>query len=147
MAKVREKKIKAVFGRNIVYSETKEAKDHYNQSRFGELKEGRILYSLVEAFYLIEKNLVRYRIHTDQLSHRKIGNTIKYLSKVRKNILSQLEESEKEKYVKTIGKYNKQKSFSKKTKDIALKFATLVLPTEISDDLLVFYLNKIRRTR
>lgn len=49
-----EKKIKAVFAREYIYSETKEAKDVYEKSRFGEIKEGKIIYSLVEAFYLMQ---------------------------------------------------------------------------------------------
>jgi tRNA-intron endonuclease len=51
----RQKKIKAIFSREIVISDTKEAKEMYNQSRFGELKENKIQYSLVEALYLLEK--------------------------------------------------------------------------------------------
>ena len=39
-------------------SEAKESKDLYEQSRFGESKEGKILYSLVEALYLLEKDKV-----------------------------------------------------------------------------------------
>ncbi|MBL7147281.1 MAG: tRNA-intron lyase [Nanoarchaeota archaeon] len=39
-------------------SEDKEAKELYEQSRFGESKEGKILYSLVEVLYLLEKERV-----------------------------------------------------------------------------------------
>ncbi len=50
-----EKKIKAIFLRENVVSKTKEAKDVYSQSRFGEIKENEVIYSLVEAMYLLEK--------------------------------------------------------------------------------------------
>ena len=53
-----EKKIKAVFLRENVVSKTKEAKDVYSQSRFGEIKENEIVYSLVEAMYLLEKKKI-----------------------------------------------------------------------------------------
>lgn len=50
-----EEKIKAQFARENVYSEDQASKNLYEQSRFGELKEGKISYSLVEALYLVEK--------------------------------------------------------------------------------------------
>ena len=49
-----DKKFKAIFSNETVYSESKEAKSTYDKSRFGELKDNKIIYSLVEAFYLIE---------------------------------------------------------------------------------------------
>ena len=52
--KTSQKRIKAFFGRETVYSETKEAKDLYAKSRFGEEKEKQVVYSLVESFYLLE---------------------------------------------------------------------------------------------
>ncbi len=59
--KTKEKKIKAFFSYELVYSETQEAKDHYSKGRFGELKDGKIIYSLVEAFYLFQnKKMIIY---------------------------------------------------------------------------------------
>ncbi len=49
------KKIKAVFDGENVSSNKKEAVSLYNQSRFGELKSGKIVYSIFEALYLAEK--------------------------------------------------------------------------------------------
>ena len=51
-----KKKIKAVYSGENVSSNTKEAVALHNQSRFGELKSGNILYSIFEALYLLEKN-------------------------------------------------------------------------------------------
>lgn len=48
-------KIKAIFTGETVHSNTKEAISLYNQSRFGELKSGKIIYSMFEALYLLEK--------------------------------------------------------------------------------------------
>ena len=52
---IKVNKIKAVFARESVFSEEQPSKDLYEQSRFGELKENKITYSLVEALYLLEK--------------------------------------------------------------------------------------------
>ena len=51
--KVEKFNIELISGSAI--SEEKGAKELYDQSRFGEQKEGKILYSLVEALYLLEK--------------------------------------------------------------------------------------------
>lgn len=48
-------KIKAVFDGENVYSNKKEAMSLHSQSRFGELKSGKIIYSIFESLYLLEK--------------------------------------------------------------------------------------------
>jgi len=50
-----EQKVKARFARENVSAEDQESKNIYEQSRFGELKDGKTSYSLVEALYLLEK--------------------------------------------------------------------------------------------
>ena len=56
MPKKKPSKIKAVFHRERVLAEAEGlAKEIYDQSRFGELKEEKIQYSLVEALFLSEK--------------------------------------------------------------------------------------------
>ncbi len=50
------KRIKAIFDGENVTSNKKEAMTVYSQSRFGELKSGKIIYSIFEALYLLEKN-------------------------------------------------------------------------------------------
>ena len=47
--------VKAVFSSEYIYSNKKEAFSLHQQSRFGEQKEGKILYSVFEALYLLEK--------------------------------------------------------------------------------------------
>lgn len=57
MAKKEDQKIKAVFDRERVITEAEGlAKELYDQSRFGEFKEGKMQYSLVEALFLLEKD-------------------------------------------------------------------------------------------
>ncbi len=74
-----ERKIKSFLSRGIVYSETKEAKELYERSRFGELKDGKILYSLVEAFYLIQGK----KMYLDDSRSKKI-NEKQFISKAKK---------------------------------------------------------------
>jgi len=50
----KEKKIKAVLAAGAVTSNTKEAINLYGKSRFGEMKEGKVQYSLAEAIFLVE---------------------------------------------------------------------------------------------
>lgn len=53
--KLEEAKIEVDFDTEMVVSSSEEAKNLYEQSRFGELKDGKVQYSLVEALYLLEK--------------------------------------------------------------------------------------------
>lgn len=49
-------RIKGILAKENVVSENKGlAKELYNKSRFGEIKEGKVQYSLVEGAYLLEK--------------------------------------------------------------------------------------------
>lgn len=49
---------RAVFEGGRIFSNSKEAFSLYESSRFGEPKEGKIYYSVVEALYLLEKGRV-----------------------------------------------------------------------------------------
>ena len=104
-----------------------------------------ILYNT--SFHLIPKNLLQYRIHTKQLSHKNISNSLEYLNEVRDLILSNLDESKKDQYLASLQEYKKKKPLSKKTMELGLRLATSTFPNWVTDSLLIFYLNKIRRTR
>ncbi len=47
--------LKIIFSREFLYGDKKEGNELYTKSRFGELKEEKIQYSLVEGLYLLEK--------------------------------------------------------------------------------------------
>jgi len=98
-------------------------------------------------FHLISKSLVQYRIHSNQLSHENISKSLECLSEVREQILSHLAKPQKNQYLVSLKEYNKKKSISKKTMELGLRLATSTLPDWVTDHLLVFYLNKIRRKR
>lgn len=71
-------KFKAVFNGESCYSNKKDAFSLYEKSRFGEKKEGKILYSLVEALFLLEKKKI------DIYKNEKKINFDKFLSLLRK---------------------------------------------------------------
>ncbi len=98
-------------------------------------------------FYLISQRLLKYRIHGNQFSHKKISNSLSYLDKIREDIFSQLDESKQNSYHSALDQYKKHKSISKKTLEIGLKFIQKTFPEGITDKILIYYLNKIRRSR
>jgi len=98
-------------------------------------------------FYLIEKPLLQYRIHSKQLSHKNISNTLSFLSEVQNQVLSKVDDSTKEKYLNAIKDYKKEKPLGKKTLALGLKIIKDSLPDWATDKILVFYLNKIRSSR
>lgn len=99
------------------------------------------------AFHLIPKSLLKYRMHSSQLSHKNIANSLKHLTEVQNQILSKLDNSKRQQYQNAIAEYNQTKPISKKTMEFGLKIVSSTLPDWFSDKLIVFYLNKIRRTR
>jgi len=61
-------KIIATFTGETVSSNKKEAINLYSKSRFGELKNGKIIYSAVEALYLVEKKKLNLMFKKKKLS-------------------------------------------------------------------------------
>jgi len=98
-------------------------------------------------FFLISQNLLRYRISENQLSHKKITQSLSDLSKIRQEILSQLNKSEQIKYKTALKNYSKKKPISKKVMEMGLKISSSTLPDWLTDRILVFYLNNLRRVR
>jgi len=98
-------------------------------------------------FFLISQNLLRYRISENQLSHKKITQSLSYLSKIRQDILSKLDKSEQTKYQDALENYAKKKPITKKVMEMGLKISSNTLPDWLTDRILVFYLNNLRRAR
>ncbi len=98
-------------------------------------------------FHLLEKSLIQFRVHEGQLSHKKITESLKNLEKTRDDILSNFDEKTKNNYLKNLKIFRKKKSFSKKLLESGLKLSTALLPNSTTDRMLVFYLNKMRKTR
>ena len=103
-----------------------------------------LLYST--RFHLISKPLVKYRVHTDQLSHKNISKTLDYIQEIRNEILTQLDDSLQNKYTDELLRYQKIKPVKRKTIELGMKLLTST-PSWASDKILTFYLNKIRQSR
>ena len=103
-----------------------------------------LLYST--KFHLISKPLVKYRVHTDQLSHKNISKTLDYIQEIRNEILTQLDDSLQNKYTDELLQYQKIKPVKRKTIELGMKLLTST-PSWASDKILTFYLNKIRQSR
>lgn len=97
-------------------------------------------------FHLIPKSLIQYRIHSTQLSHKNISKTLDYLDIIKDQIISKLTTDEQKHYLNAFEEYKKSKPSSKKIKEFGLKLVRN-LPSKISDNLLIFYLNNIRQSR
>jgi len=97
-------------------------------------------------FHLISQPLVKYRIHSDQLSHKNISKTLNYISEIKDEILMKLDESLRIKYNHGLEQYKKTKPTKTKTLEFGMKLLSSA-PTWASDRLLMLYLNKIRHNR
>ena len=97
-------------------------------------------------FFLVKKPLIQYRIHSNQLSNKKITGTLEFIEKIKQEYLNKLDEKMQIHYVQALNEYNKQKPLSKKTMELGLSMLSKI-PHEISDKILVYYLNQIRKNR
>ena len=97
-------------------------------------------------FHLVSKSLIKYRIHSKQLSHKNISNTLDYISDIKNEILLKLDETTYVKYIDKLKQYQKAKSPKKKTMNLGMKLLSSS-PSWMSDRILTFYLNKIRQSR
>ena len=98
-------------------------------------------------FFLIENPLIKYRIHDSQQSHQKILDSLKNLELTKNEILSSLTNKTNNQYSDALRNYKKTKSINKKFLETGLKIISKTLPSSVTDKMLVFYLNKIRRSR
>lgn len=65
-------KFKAVFNGENVSSNAREAMSLHSQSRFGEKKSGKIIYSIFEALYLLEKGRIEVTFKKKKLKFEKL---------------------------------------------------------------------------
>ena len=98
-------------------------------------------------FYLINRSLLKYRISENQLSHKNISKTLSYLDEVKNDILSMIDITTKEKYLKLLQELKRKKSLKRKTIETGLNLALKMIPDMVTDHILVYYLNNIRSNR
>ena len=97
-------------------------------------------------FYLIEKSLIKYRIHRNQLSHKNIIKTLDYVSRIKSEIFQNFDESSRNRFISELEIYQNSKSRKKKIMKFGMKLLSF-MPTLVSDRIFNFYLNKIRQGR
>ena len=97
-------------------------------------------------FHLIQKPLVKYRIHSEQLSHKHILETLNYISEIKNEMLLEIDNSLRLKYLSKLEQYKNEKTIKKKTMEFGLKLLSST-PNWVSDKILIFYLNKMRQNR
>ena len=97
-------------------------------------------------FYLIQESLIKYRIHTKQLSHKNISKTLDSVSKIKDEIFQHLDETSQNKFINELKIYQNSKSIKRKTMDFGMKLLSIT-PSWVSDRIIIFYLNKIRQGR
>ena len=97
-------------------------------------------------FHLIPKSLIKYRIHSNQLSHKNISKTMNYIYKIKNEILMCLDDPMRIKYIRELEKYQKTKSTKQKILEFGMKCISFT-PSWASDRILIFYLNNIRQNR
>jgi hypothetical protein len=80
------------------------------------------------------------------LSHKNISKTLSYISKIKNEILQQLDELLQDMYTHELKQYQETKPTKQKTMEFGMKLLSSS-PSWISDKILTFYLNKIRQNR
>ena len=98
-------------------------------------------------YYLIEKPLIKYRIHSEQMSRKSIMENLEYLKKIRENVLSSINEELKGEYLVSLNEYQKNKPISQKSLETSLKIISKIFPKNTTQKLFLFYVNKIRTKR
>ena len=76
-------KIQAVFSGENIFSNKKLAFALFEQSRFGESKDGKIFYSFPEALYLLEKGKIEILDGKKKLSFEKLLTSLKKDKRIR----------------------------------------------------------------
>ena len=97
-------------------------------------------------FHLIPQPLVKYRIHSAQLSHKNISKTLDFISDLKDELLMKLDDSLRRKYNHAIEEYKKTQPRKNKTLEFGMKILSST-PSWASDRILTLYLNKIRHNR
>ncbi len=99
------------------------------------------------SFYLIDRPLLKYRVHSQQLSRQHVFGSLLRTEQVRRDVLQRLIPEERLRYADALKRFRREKPVSKKLMSSGLEFLSRVLPAGQIDRLLVFYLNNIRRSR
>ena len=86
-------------------------------------------------FHLIPQPLVKYRIHSAQLSHKNISKTLDFISDLKDELLMKLDDSLRRKYNHAIEEYKKTQPRKNKTLEFGMKILSST-PSWASDRIL-----------
>lgn len=98
-------------------------------------------------FHLIEKPLIKSRIHSKQLSHQKITHSLKQLKILKNETFRNLTPYDSILYANKLKEYKKSQNTMKKTMMLGLNISSKILPDWFTDKILIYYLHKIRSSR
>lgn len=89
--------------------------------------------------HLVEKTLVKYRIHKDQTTKRKIKLALEQGDKIRKSVLNKLNSLERGKYENALKHYRKNRPIIVKAKHFVKYNILTKLPTYVSTRIVLAY--------
>lgn len=92
--------------------------------------------------YVIPKILAKYRVHQDQLTSKKIGESLKNADKVRQIVLGKLDHDLQERYLNALKQYKKKKPLAIRSRHTVRDVMFKVLPKSVSVKLVKFYLER-----
>jgi glycosyltransferase involved in cell wall biosynthesis len=92
--------------------------------------------------HLIPKKLARYRLHSGQLTKKKINESLEHAESIRELILNKLPDQKKNLYLSALNKYKKQKPLNVKIRRQIRDIMTCVLPKNVSSSIIQYYVNR-----
>ncbi len=92
--------------------------------------------------HVIPKILAKYRVHQNQLTSKKVGESLKNADKVRQIVLKKLDHSLQEKYLKALKQYKKKTPRTVRGRRTVRDAMFKVLPRSVSVKLVKFYLER-----
>ncbi|AFS81873.1 glycosyltransferase family 2 protein [Candidatus Nitrosopumilus sediminis] len=95
--------------------------------------------------HLIPKILAKYRVHEEQLTQSKIGESLDKANSIRKMILDKLELKEREKYQNALKEKVRRKPISIKIRHLIRDKIVKKLPKSITDNIFKIYFNTIKK--
>lgn len=92
--------------------------------------------------FLIPQKLAKYRVHSSQLTKKKVRENIEHVNKIKNLILEKLSDDKRKKYLYELRKYQRTKPIKikirRKLRDIMLR----VLPKDTSGKIIETYMNR-----
>lgn len=95
--------------------------------------------------HVIPKILAKYRVHQNQLTSKKIGESLKNADKVRQIVLGKLDHNLQERYLKALKQHKKKKPLAIRSRHTVRDVMFKVLPKSVSIKLLKLYLERKER--